>query len=134
MKYFIFSIDDGTIYDRKVIEIFNKYHIKGTFNLNSGLSDFVWYLNGRPIERLDFKNYRSIYDGHEVASHSSTHPHLTMCPGEVIVKEVGEDIDNLERIFNRPVIHLLSHLKIQMKDASISSSTFMISPLFAYLK
>ena len=32
MKYFIFSIDDGTIYDKKVIDIFNKYGIKGTFN------------------------------------------------------------------------------------------------------
>ena len=56
MKYFIFSIDDGTIYDKKVIEIFNKYNIKGTFNLNSGLDDFVWYLNDKPIERLSLKD------------------------------------------------------------------------------
>ena len=98
MKYFIFSIDDGTIYDRNVIEIFNRYHIKGTFNLNSGLDGFVWYLNGRPIERLHLKENPSLYDGHEVASHSLTHPHMTMCPGEIIVKEVGEDIVNLETV------------------------------------
>ena len=55
MKYFIFSIDDGTIYDKKVIEIFNRYGIKGTFNLNSGLDGFIWYLNGRPIERQYLK-------------------------------------------------------------------------------
>ena len=103
MKYFIFSIDDGTIYDRNVIEIFNRYHIKGTFNLNSGLDGFVWYLNGRPIERLHLKENPSLYDGHEVASHSLTHPHMTMCPGEIIVKEVGEDIVNLETIFDRTV-------------------------------
>ena len=48
------------------------------------------------------KEYK-IYEGHEVASHSLTHPHLTMCPGHIIAKEVGEDILNLERIFNTSV-------------------------------
>ena len=103
MKYFIFSIDDGTIYDKKVIEIFNKYNIKGTFNLNSGLGDFVWYLNDKPIERLKLSINKDLYEGHEVASHSLTHPHLTSCPGEIIVKEVGEDIVNLENIFHKPI-------------------------------
>ena len=103
MKYFIFSIDDGTIYDRKVIDIFNKYKIKATFNLNSGLGNFVWYLGDRPIERFDLSKEVHLYDGHEVASHSLTHPHMTDCPGEEIVRQVGEDVINLERIFNREV-------------------------------
>ena len=55
MKYFIFSIDDGTVYDKKVIEIFNKYNIKATFNLNSGLDNFVWYLGEKPIHRLNLQ-------------------------------------------------------------------------------
>lgn len=103
MKYFIFSIDDGTIYDRKVIDIFNKYHIKATFNLNSGLGNFVWYLGDKPIERFDLSKESHLYDGHEVASHSLTHPHMTMCPSEEIVRQVGEDIVNLENIFKREV-------------------------------
>ena len=77
MKYFIFSIDDGTIYDQKVIDIFNKYNIRATFNLNSGLQDFVWYKDDRPVERLKLFGNRHIYDTHEVASHSLTHPYLT---------------------------------------------------------
>ena len=103
MKYFIFSIDDGTIYDKKVIDIFNRYHIKGTFNLNSGLGDFVWYLGDMPIRRLRLEDNSSLYDGHEVASHSLTHPHMTQCPGEEIVRQVGEDINNLKSIFNRDI-------------------------------
>ena len=103
MKYFIFSIDDGTIYDKKVIEIFNRYHIKATFNLNSGLGDFVWYLNEMPIRRLKLFENKELYNGHEVASHSLSHPHLTSCPGEIVVKEVGEDIANLESIFNEEI-------------------------------
>ena len=31
------SYDDGKIFDRKLIEIFNKYGIKGTFHLNTGI-------------------------------------------------------------------------------------------------
>ena len=103
VKYFIFSIDDGTIYDRRVIDIFNKYHISATFNLNSGLDDFVWYLQNKPIERLKLPECISLYQGHEVASHSLSHPHLTMCPDYVIIKEVGEDIERLENIFHQSV-------------------------------
>lgn len=103
MKYFIFSIDDGTIYDKQTIKILNKYHLKGTFNLNSGLDDFVWYLNELSIRRLSLQDNIHLYDGHEVASHSLTHPHLTECSGEHIVYEVGQDIFNLENIFNRSI-------------------------------
>ncbi len=103
MKYFIFSIDDGTIYDQKVIDIFNKNGIKGTFNLNSGLGNFVWYLGDKPIERFNLQNHVDLYKGHEIASHSLTHPHMTMCPGEEVVRQVGEDVANLEQIFKTEV-------------------------------
>lgn len=103
MKYFILSIDDGTIYDRKVIPILNRHHIKGTFNLNSGLEDFVWYQDGRPVKRLKLSEKIELYEGHEVASHSLTHPHLTCCNDDHIGYEVGVDKENLERIFDRPV-------------------------------
>ena len=35
-KIVTMSYDDGTIHDRRLVEIFNKYGIKGTFHLNSG--------------------------------------------------------------------------------------------------
>ena len=103
MKYFILSIDDGTVYDEKVIPILNRHHIKGTFNLNSGLDDFVWYNDGRPVRRLSLSNNLELYKGHEVASHSLTHPHLTECCDDHVGYEVGVDKENLEHIFGRPV-------------------------------
>ena len=103
MKYFIFAIDDGTIYDKKVIDIFNKYNIRATFNLNSGLQDFVWYKDDKPVERLKLYENRHIYDNHEVASHSLTHPWLTSLSDEDVYREVKEDVDNIERIFARKV-------------------------------
>ena len=103
MKYFVFAIDDGTIYDTKVIEIFNKYKIRATFNLNSGLQDFVWYKENLPVRRLDLYKYKDIYNNHEVASHSLTHPYLTSLSDEDVYREVKEDVDNIERIFDRKV-------------------------------
>ena len=103
MKYFILSIDDGTVFDQKVIPILNRHHIKGTFNLNSGLENFVWYHEGRPVQRLHLRENIDLYKGHEVASHSLTHPHLTGCNDDHVGYEVGVDKENLERIFGRPV-------------------------------
>lgn len=104
MKYFVFSIDDGTVYDKTTIELFNKYGVKGTFNLNTGLQDFVWYLGELPIERLSLYENRDLYNGHEIDSHTLTHPYLDQCGDQDILREVNEDISNLEAIFNREVI------------------------------
>ena len=103
MKYFIFAIDDGTIYDKKVIAIFNKYNIRATFNLNSGLEDFVWYKDWLEVRRLKLNDNKNFYDGHEIASHSLTHPFLTSLSDEDVYREVKEDIDNLRNIFNRDI-------------------------------
>ncbi|MBQ2070032.1 MAG: hypothetical protein II467_03790, partial [Bacilli bacterium] len=51
MKYFVLSIDDGTVFDAKTIAILNRLGLHATFNLNSGLDDFVWYKDGFPIRR-----------------------------------------------------------------------------------
>ena len=104
MRYLVFSIDDGTVFDKKTIEIFDKYGIHGTFNLNSGLDDFVWYFNEQiPIRRLVLKDNVELYKNHEVASHSLTHPYLDSCPEEEIIRQVNEDINNLENIFHRKI-------------------------------
>lgn len=104
MKYFVFSIDDGTIWDKETITLLNKYGFKATFNLNSGLQEFVWYLDDLPIERLDLYQNKELYNGHEVATHTLTHPYLDQCGDEDIIREVNEDIFNLENIFNREIV------------------------------
>ena len=103
MKSFVFAIDDGTVFDKKTVAIFNKYGIKATFNLNSGLQDFVWHKDWLEVRRLKLEENKAIYDGHEVASHSLTHPFLTSLSDEDVYREVGEDIDNLRNIFHREI-------------------------------
>ena len=103
MKYFAFSIDDGTIYDKEVIALLNKYGFPATFNLNSELQDYIWYLGETPITRLNLYENIALYNGHEIASHSLTHPYLDGCDDGRVIYEVGHDIENLEGIFSREV-------------------------------
>ena len=77
MKIVCLSFDDGTVYDVRFIELLNKYNLKATLNLNSELKDFVWYFGNNPIKRLDLNEYKELYNGHEVASHSLTHPYFS---------------------------------------------------------
>lgn len=103
MKYFTFSIDDGTIYDERTIALFNKYGIHATFNLNSGLNGFTWYKGDIPITRFNLNDVVSLYNGHEVASHTLTHPHLDQLDEWGVIREINEDIVNLNNIFSRHI-------------------------------
>ena len=100
-KYFLLSFDDGTIYDRRFVELLNKYHIKGTFNLNSGLEDFIWHYEERfPVRRQRLSEIGDLYRGHEVASHSLHHHWLNTLTPPQISREIGEDCETLKKQFD----------------------------------
>ena len=103
MKIVALSFDDGTIYDLRFIELLNKYNIRATLNLNSKLDNFVWYFGDTPIERLKLNEVVEKYDGHEVCSHSLTHPYFSSLSKEEIIRQVKEDCENLSKIFNRDI-------------------------------
>lgn len=103
MKIVSLSFDDGTIYDLRFIELLNKYNIRATLNLNSELENFVWYFGDTPIERLKLNEVVEKYDGHEVCSHSLTHPYFSSLSKEEIIRQVKEDCENLSKIFNRDI-------------------------------
>ena len=98
-KIFLFSFDDGTIWDKPLVELLNQYGIKGTFNLNSGLEDFVWYFEGKPVLRQKLSDTVEQYRGHEVASHSLHHPWLNSLTPPQLTREVGEDCETLKKVF-----------------------------------
>lgn len=99
-KIFLLSFDDGTIYDRRFTELLNKYDVKCTFNLNTGLEDFVWYYEERvPIRRQHLAETVEQYCGHEVASHSLHHHWLNSLTPPQLAREVGEDCAALKKLF-----------------------------------
>ena len=98
-KVFLLSFDDGTIWDKRLVELLNKYQIPGTFNLNSGLEDFVWEFEGKRVIRQHLADTVQQYRGHEVASHTLTHPWLNQLPPPALRREVEEDCKTIKGIF-----------------------------------
>ncbi|MBR2973529.1 MAG: polysaccharide deacetylase family protein [Clostridia bacterium] len=84
------SYDDGRTADRRLVEIFNKYGIKGTFHLNSGFLGVNDHINADEV--------KSLYEGHEVSCHSAHHPFLTQLPDISVMHEVLEDRKTLEKL------------------------------------
>ena len=99
-NYFLLSFDDGTIWDRRFVELLNRYGVKCTFNLNSGLEDFVWQYEDRfPIRRQCLAETVAQYRGHEVASHSLHHHWLNTLTPPQLSREIGEDCKALKALF-----------------------------------
>ncbi len=98
-RIFLLSIDDGTIWDKPLVELLNRYGIPGTFNLNSGLEDFVWEFQGKPVLRQRLADTVEQYRGHEVAGHTLTHPWLNSLTPPALRREVGEDCTAIKKIF-----------------------------------
>lgn len=65
-KAVTFSYDDGVPQDRRLVEIFDKYHIKATFNFNGkGMREFYF-------SKEEIQNY-FLSAGHEIAVHGDNH-------------------------------------------------------------
>ena len=101
-KVLTMSYDDGQIHDRRLVSIFNKYGIKGTFHLNSG------FMNAREDgknddRRIKADEVRTLYAGHEVSCHTVFHPTISRCPITQVVRQVIEDREALEKMCGYPV-------------------------------
>ena len=108
-KAVTFSFDDGVTQDVRVIEILNKYGLKGTFNLNSAQLDTVgdvWKTDRGEVVRAKMKSadVAKAYAGHEVAVHTLTHPNLTTLEDAEVIRQVDEDRKTLSALCGYPVI------------------------------
>lgn len=136
-KALTMSYDDGTVHDRRLVDIFNRYGIKSTFHLNSGFFGKGGYLEEKEIADL--------FRGHEISVHTSTHPHLHRIPRAQAVTELMTDRAKLERLagypirgmsypygtYNEAVVHLLEELGMVYSRtvASTGEFTFPERPL-----
>ncbi|HEY5586625.1 MAG TPA: polysaccharide deacetylase family protein [Ruminiclostridium sp.] len=94
-KALTMSYDDGQIHDKRLVELFNKFGIRGTFHLNSGNFDKEGSVRSSEVATL--------YKGHEVSVHTVSHPHLGSLPKEAVINEIMEDRRALEKLTGYPV-------------------------------
>lgn len=108
MKILTFSYDDGTKQDIRLAALFHKYGMKATFNLNSGLFGREKELIrcGVPVrwDQVQAADVKHIYDGHEVAAHTLTHPDLTKKSDSEIIEQVESDRLTLSELCNYEVV------------------------------
>ena len=108
-KAVTFSFDDGVTQDIRLIDLMNKYNLKGTFNLNSELLAKKGMLirgDGQRIShyKVHPEDVKVIYEGHEVAVHTLTHPNLTQLEDLEVIRQVETDRLNLSELVGYEVI------------------------------
>lgn len=104
-KAVTFSYDDGVEQDRRLIALFNKYGMKATFNQNSGIQTRAdTFTQGNiVVHRMNQKDMRELYKGHEIASHTLTHANLKGLDEETVYNEISTDIRNLEAFYEQKI-------------------------------
>ncbi len=108
LKAITFSYDDAVTQDIEFIELLNKYNLKSTFNINSellGLKGILIRENKRVAHyKVHRDDVKGIYDGHEVAVHTLTHPKLPELEEAEIIRQVEQDRLNLSEIVGYEVV------------------------------
>lgn len=94
------SWDDGTIHDRRLVEILNRLGLKAAFNLNSARFGQPHSCGHRHIDAAEVP---SLYAGHEVAMHTRSHPFLDRLDPIQVTREVLDDRAALEDLVGYPV-------------------------------
>ncbi len=107
-KFITFSYDDGTIHDRRMIEILDFYGLKCTFNLNSDRLGMVHtFRQGGLIcdhSEVVAEEIAALYQNHEVAVHGLDHRTFTKLDDGALFAEAEQDRLALEKYWGHPVI------------------------------
>lgn len=100
-KALTLSYDDGVVQDIRLVEIMNRYGLRGTFNISSGLYPAEDTIREKNRGRMKKSEAVELYvnSGHEVAVHGYTHPDLPLLRPAEIVNEIMEDRKDIEQTY-----------------------------------
>lgn len=132
------SFDDGYREDEKLIGIFDRFGIRGTFHINSGLL----YRD----MRVDDDEVARIYKNHEISAHGFTHANFDELTDAEISDELEKDCEKLKALSGRVIrglsypngktsekaIPIAEKLGIVYSRTTVSTSEFEIPENFLY--
>lgn len=102
-KAVTFSYDDAVQQDVRLIELFDKHGLHGTFNINTGLfsPEGTVHPEGKIHRKMSEAEALAAYSGgrHEVAVHGVTHPFLEQLSVPNATWEVVADKQKIEELF-----------------------------------
>ena len=106
-KALTLSYDDGVIQDRRLVQILNRYGLKCTFNIGSGVLGYqgsaVFSEKEVDVSKVSATEVKDLYADHEVAGHGLYHSSLTDVGTPTAMYEIIEDRRQLEKIIEKPV-------------------------------
>lgn len=109
-KFLTFSYDDGIAQDIRLINMLEKYGMRGTFHVCSGHSDNSTASLQEIIRtgsgRIPSSEIESVYRGHEVSAHTRTHTRLRELSDSEIINEVEDDRIRLSELVGYDVAGL----------------------------
>ena len=141
-KVITLSYDDAVVQDIRLIEIMNKYGLKGTFNVNSGMYLPEDIIREKFHGRLKLSEAKEFYinSGHEIAVHAFNHPFLENLDDSEIIYEITEDRRSIEEqygviargmaypygTYSKRVISVLEKCKIAYARTTNSTYNFKL--------
>ncbi|MBR0419821.1 MAG: polysaccharide deacetylase family protein [Erysipelotrichaceae bacterium] len=103
-KAFTLSYDDGVIQDKRLLELFEKYNVKGTFNIGYGVLGYKPEGPGPfSISKVEIEEVKELYKDQEVGGHSLYHSDLTSLGEPYMMYEILEDKQKLESLVEKPL-------------------------------
>lgn len=141
-KALTFSFDDGVTQDGRLMDLFKRYHMKATFNLNSGcFGEKHAPTKEKPIahNRYEEAEIKERYTGFEIAVHGYQHIRLGSVPSTVQTYELAFDKYHLEKIldqrilgaayaygtYNADTLKIMDLLDLEYGRTTVSSHTFL---------
>lgn len=108
-KALTFSYDDGVTQDIRLAELFHRYGMKATFNLNADLLGRPGTLlrEGQTVmhNKVKPEDVKGVYAGHEVAGHTLTHSNLPQIEDDnEVIRQVEEDRLRLSQLCGYEVL------------------------------
>ncbi|MBQ2078579.1 MAG: polysaccharide deacetylase family protein [Erysipelotrichaceae bacterium] len=106
-KAFTLSYDDGVLQDKRLIELFDRYGVKCTFNLGYGVLGFKGEAGPEgqriDISKVETKEVKELYKNHEVGGHGLYHSDLAHIGLPNAMYEIVEDKAKLESLVGYPL-------------------------------
>ncbi|MGN0450727.1 MAG: polysaccharide deacetylase family protein [Acutalibacteraceae bacterium] len=103
LKILTFSFDDCIEDDVRLVEIFNKYKLKATFNLNSArlTNASKWmYKDTKEVRHINYFEVANLYSGHEIAAHGYSHQFMEKLNENTLNNEILLDCKLLSFLFD----------------------------------
>lgn len=99
LKVLTLSYDDGVVQDIRLVDIMDRYGLKGTFNINTGMYLPEEVKRERYYGPMKLSEAKKLYinSGNEVAVHTFNHSHLQLLDSSEVIYEITQRVQALKK-------------------------------------